>query len=60
MPAKTDVIKTAGRIFEVLEFFDQERRPLGLVELVGRFQYPQSSMAALSVVRHFETEGSVI
>lgn len=47
MPAKTDVIKTAGRIFEVLEFFDQEQRPLGLVELVGRFQYPQSSMAAL-------------
>ena len=47
MPAKTDVIKTAGRIFEVLEYFDEQRRPLGLVELVERFGYPQSSMAAL-------------
>lgn len=47
MSTRTDVIKTAGRIFEILEYFDEAEKPLGLVELVERFGYPQSSMAAL-------------
>lgn len=42
-----DVIKTASRVFEVLEYLDEVERPVRLSELVGRFGYPQSSIAAL-------------
>jgi IclR family transcriptional regulator, KDG regulon repressor len=40
-------IKTARRIFEVLEYFEDVRRPLSLKELSHRFDYPTSSAAAL-------------
>lgn len=37
------IIKSAGRVFEVLEAFDSERRPLSLKEIRARFRYPASS-----------------
>lgn len=47
MAARTDVIKSAGRIFDVLEYFDTVERAVGLTELVERFRFPQSSAAAI-------------
>jgi IclR family KDG regulon transcriptional repressor len=40
-------IKTARRVLEILDHFDEARRPLGLKELVGRLGYPVSSASAL-------------
>lgn len=40
-------IKTARRVFEILDFFDEVRRPVGLKELVERLDYPLSSASAL-------------
>jgi DNA-binding IclR family transcriptional regulator len=40
-------IKTARRIFEVLEYFEDVRRPISLKELSHRYDYPASSAAAL-------------
>jgi IclR family KDG regulon transcriptional repressor len=42
-----DVIKTARRLFEILEHFDAVQRPLSLKEIAGRFEYPVSSASAL-------------
>lgn len=42
-----DVIKTAKRIFEVLEFFDEEQRPISLKQISTQFGYPASSASAL-------------
>lgn len=41
------MIKTAGRVFEVLEYFRQVRRPLSVRELSEHFGYPLSSTSAL-------------
>lgn len=41
------VIKTARRIFEVLEYFDEVQRPLSLKDLATEFDYPVSSASAL-------------
>lgn len=43
----SDVIKSAGRVFELLEYLDLVERPTGLSELVEHFGWPQSSLAAL-------------
>jgi DNA-binding IclR family transcriptional regulator len=43
----TDVVKSAGRVFEILEYLDSIQRPAGLSELVAHFGYPQSSIASL-------------
>ncbi|MBI1212713.1 MAG: helix-turn-helix domain-containing protein [Alphaproteobacteria bacterium] len=40
-------IKSARRVFEIFEYFDRERRPLGLKEIVGRLGYPPSSGSVL-------------
>jgi IclR family KDG regulon transcriptional repressor len=40
-------IKTARRVFEILDFFDEHRRPLSLKELVDGLDYPLSSASAL-------------
>jgi IclR family KDG regulon transcriptional repressor len=40
-------IKSARRVFEVLEYFDRERRPLGLKQIAGHLSYPSSSASAL-------------
>lgn len=42
-----DVIKTARRVCEVFEAFDDARRPLGLKELTERFGWPVSSTSML-------------
>jgi IclR family transcriptional regulator, KDG regulon repressor len=41
------VIKTARRIFEVLEHFDEVQRPVSLKEIVAELDYPVSSASAL-------------
>ncbi|MEN2979536.1 helix-turn-helix domain-containing protein [Tistrella bauzanensis] len=43
----TAAIKTARRVFEVLEYFDEVRRPLTLRDVATHFGYPVSSTAAL-------------
>jgi DNA-binding IclR family transcriptional regulator len=43
----TEAIKTARRIFEVLEYFDEVQRPVSLKEISGHFDYPVSSASAL-------------
>ncbi len=40
-------IKTARRIFEVLEYFEEVQRPISLKEISQKFDYPTSSAAAL-------------
>lgn len=40
-------IKTARRIFEVLEYFEAVRRPVSLKEISSKFDYPASSASAL-------------
>lgn len=45
--SEQSVIKTAGRIFEVLELFDQIRRPASLKEIAKTFAYPVSSASVL-------------
>ncbi|HXC55894.1 MAG TPA: helix-turn-helix domain-containing protein [Rhizomicrobium sp.] len=40
-------IKSAVRVFEVLELFERERRPLTLKDICGAFGYAPSSGAAL-------------
>jgi DNA-binding IclR family transcriptional regulator len=40
-------IKSARRVFEILEFFGQARAPLSLAEIAGRLAYPVSSASAL-------------
>jgi IclR family KDG regulon transcriptional repressor len=40
-------IKTARRVFEILEYFDRERRPLALKEIAARLRYPTSSGSVL-------------
>ncbi|WP_321857685.1 IclR family transcriptional regulator [Paraburkholderia tropica] len=41
------VIKTAGRVFEVLEYFREVRRPLSVREIAAHCRYPLSSTAVL-------------
>jgi DNA-binding IclR family transcriptional regulator len=41
------VIKTAGRVFEVLEYFRDVRRPLSVREVADHCRYPLSSTAVL-------------
>jgi len=41
------VIKSVERTFEMLELFDEMRRPLNVVEVSKRLGYPQSSTSAL-------------
>lgn len=40
-------IKTARRIFEVLEYFEEVKRPISLKELANKCDYPTSSAAAI-------------
>lgn len=40
-------VKSARRVFEILEHFDRERRPLALKEIARRLNYPPSSGSVL-------------
>lgn len=42
-----EVVKSAGRVFAVLELFDEARTPLSATEMVRRLSFPQSSTVAL-------------
>lgn len=41
------MVKSAARVFELLELFDAERRPLRVTEIVQRLDLPQSSVSML-------------
>jgi IclR family KDG regulon transcriptional repressor len=41
------VVKSAGRVFAVLELFDEARAPLSATEIVQRLAWPHSSTVAL-------------
>ncbi|TXL72311.1 helix-turn-helix domain-containing protein [Vineibacter terrae] len=41
------VVKSVGRVFEVLEAFNDVRKPLAAIEIAKRLDYPPSSTAAL-------------
>jgi DNA-binding IclR family transcriptional regulator len=45
--AQSSVIKTARRIFEVLEYFDEVQQPISLKDMSIHFGYPVSSASAL-------------
>jgi len=42
-----EIIKTARRLFEILEYFDEVQRPLSLKEVALHFSYPVSSASAI-------------
>ena len=42
------VIKTAGRVFEVLEYFREVRKPLSVRDIAEHFGYPLSSTSVLA------------
>ena len=52
---ESSVIKTAGRMFAVLEYFREVRRPLSVREIAEKFEYPLSSTSVL--MRSFATLG---
>jgi DNA-binding IclR family transcriptional regulator len=41
------VVKSVGRVFEVLEAFNDVRKPMAAIEIAKRLNYPPSSTAAL-------------
>lgn len=41
------VVKSAGRVLQVLELFDQERRPMAVAEVAAHYEWPASSTSAL-------------
>jgi DNA-binding IclR family transcriptional regulator len=43
----SSVIKTAGRVFEILEYFREVQRPLSVRDISERFDYPLSSTSVL-------------
>lgn len=47
MSMENSVIKTAGRVFEVLEYFREVRKPLSVRDIAEHFDYPLSSTAVL-------------
>lgn len=47
MVQSDDVVKSAGRVFAVLELFAAVRAPLSATEVVRRLNFPQSSTVAL-------------
>lgn len=46
-PSSFSGTKSAMRVMEILEYFDRERRPLSLKEVVAALSYPASSALAL-------------
>jgi DNA-binding IclR family transcriptional regulator len=44
---KSSVVKSVGRVFEVLEAFNDVRRPMLAIEIAKRLRYPASSTSAL-------------
>jgi len=46
-PARPSVVKSAGRVLAILEFFDEIRREATEAEIASKLAYPQSSTSAL-------------
>lgn len=44
---ENSVIKTAGRVFEILEYFREMKKPLSVRDISERFDYPLSSTSVL-------------
>lgn len=44
---ENSVIKTAGRVFEILEYFREVRKPLSVRDISEHFDYPLSSTSVL-------------
>ena len=42
-----NVIKSVGRVFEILEMFERERRALGAIEIARELGYPHTSTLAI-------------
>jgi DNA-binding IclR family transcriptional regulator len=47
IPTETKLVKSAGRVLEILEFFDDFQRPATVMEVAVALSYPQSSTSAL-------------
>ena len=45
--AERKVVKSAGRVLQVLELFDEERRPMAVAEIAAHYDWPASSTSAL-------------
>ena len=41
------VVKSAARVLQVLELFDEERRPMAVAEIAAHYNWPASSTSAL-------------
>ncbi len=52
------VVKSAGRVLQIFEFFDEVRREANVVEICATLGYPQSSTSAL--LRHTSVETSIM
>lgn len=46
-PLPKGVVKSAGRVLQVLEYFDEVQRPITAIEVAGMLKMPQSSTSAL-------------
>lgn len=46
-PKSSNVVKSAGRVLEILELFDEVQAPMPLVEIARRLHYPAASALAL-------------
>jgi len=47
LPFKQKIVKSACRVLEILELFDELQRPSSVMEIADRLGYPQSSTSAL-------------
>lgn len=47
IPTEAKLVKSAGRVLEILEFFDDFQRPATVMEVAVALGYPQSSTSAL-------------
>lgn len=43
----SQIVKSAGRILQILEFFDEVKRPASLMEIARALEFPQSSTSGL-------------
>lgn len=46
-PKLDSSVKSAKRVFDVLEFFEEHQRPASVLEIAGALKFPQSSTSAL-------------
>jgi DNA-binding IclR family transcriptional regulator len=66
-PIPQSVIKSAGRVMQIMEFFDNVQRPASAVEVGSTLGYPQSStsmllhsMSAMGYLHHYLTRRTYV